>query len=129
MQTAVDRPFLFSFEDRGGILPLHQVGVSVSGQIPFSNWDLHYVAEVENGNSCGVKNGRSENFALFLRPQGIPGLQVGFSAYRETLSPTTVERVGENIWDVYAVLDRKGVEGVNEGLGIRNNLFGNSPVY
>src|SRR3974390_960257 len=141
MQTEVDRPFLFSFEARGGILPLHQVGVSVSGQIPFSNWDLHYVAEVGNGHSSrvslttgldvpvDVNNDLSENFALFLRPQSIPGLQVGFSPYRETLSPNKAERVGENIWDAYAVLDRKGFEWLNEGLVIRHNLFGTSHIY
>ena len=141
MQTALDRPFLFSFEDRGGILPLRQVGVSVSGQIPFTNWDLHYVAEVGNGRSSrvslttgvevpvDVNNDLSENFALFLRPQSIPGLQVGFSAYRETLSPNKAERVGENIWDAYAVLDRKGFEWLNEGLVIRHNLFGTSHIY
>lgn len=141
MQTALDRPFLFSFEDDGGILPLRQIGVSASGQIPFSKWDLHYVAEVGNGRSSrmslttglnvpvDVNEDLSENFALFLRPQSIPGLQVGFSAYRETLSPTSVERVGENIWDAYAVLDRRGFEWLNEGLVIRHNLFGTSRTY
>jgi len=141
MQTALDRPFLFSFEDNGGILPLRQVGVSVSGQIPFSTWDLHYVAEVGNGRSSrvslttgldvpvDVNNDISENFALYLRPQSIPGLQVGFSAYRETLSPTAVERVGENIWDAYAVLDRRGFEWLTEGLVIRHNLFATSRIF
>ena len=33
-QTTTNRPFLFQFEDEGGILPIHNVGVSASGQIP-----------------------------------------------------------------------------------------------
>lgn len=51
MQTATSRPFIFSFEDEGGILPTHLVGVSASGQIPSGNLGLHYVAEVGNGPS------------------------------------------------------------------------------
>src|SRR5207245_1166002 len=45
-QTAADRPFLFAFEDRGGILPIHSVGASASGLIPSGRLGLHYVAEV-----------------------------------------------------------------------------------
>src|SRR5579883_1284535 len=33
-QTTTGRPLLFEFEDRGGILPIHNVGVSASGRIP-----------------------------------------------------------------------------------------------
>ena len=42
-QTAVDRPFLFEFEDEGGILPIHNVGVSVSGRVPSGDLRLNYV--------------------------------------------------------------------------------------
>jgi hypothetical protein len=50
-QTTTDRPFLFDFEDRGGILPIHTVGVSASGLIPSGSLGLHYVAEVGNGRA------------------------------------------------------------------------------
>src|SRR5919109_1309194 len=33
-QTTTGRPLLFEFEDRGGILPIHNVGLSASGRIP-----------------------------------------------------------------------------------------------
>ena len=46
LQTAVGRPFLFEFEDNGGILPIHNVGLSATGQIPSGDFDLRYVAEV-----------------------------------------------------------------------------------
>ncbi|HEV7902233.1 MAG TPA: hypothetical protein VGO96_00225, partial [Pyrinomonadaceae bacterium] len=32
--TAANRPFLFAFESQGGVLPLHNVGVSATGRIP-----------------------------------------------------------------------------------------------
>ena len=49
LQTTTGRPFLYAFEDEGGILPIHLVGVSASGQIPSGGLRLHYVAEVGNG--------------------------------------------------------------------------------
>ena len=50
-QTTTGRPLLFQFEDRGGILPVHTVGVSASGLIPSGRLGLHYVAEVGNGRA------------------------------------------------------------------------------
>ena len=75
-QTAVGRPFLFRFEDEGGILPIHNVGVSVQGRIPSGKLGLNYVAEMGNGrtsrsldlspvqNVVSEKNGKSINLAL-----------------------------------------------------------------
>ncbi len=51
MQTAVGRPFLFEFEDNGGILPIHNVGLSAIGRIPSGSLGLHYVAEIGNGHA------------------------------------------------------------------------------
>src|SRR5262249_6593051 len=51
MQTAVGRPFLFEFEDDGGILPIHNVGVSVTGKLIPGALGLHYVAEIGNGRT------------------------------------------------------------------------------
>jgi hypothetical protein len=51
MQTTMRRPFLFQFEDNGGILPIHNVGVSATGFISRAA-GLHYVAEIGNGRSA-----------------------------------------------------------------------------
>ena len=48
-QTAIGRPFIFRFEDDGGILPVHGVGITVQGQIPSGRAGLKYVAEIGNG--------------------------------------------------------------------------------
>src|SRR5205807_2958732 len=50
-QTTTGRPFLFEFEDKGGPLPIHNVGVSLSGRIPSGTVGLHYVVEVGNGRA------------------------------------------------------------------------------
>lgn len=141
MQTALERPFLFSFEDEGGILPLHEIGVSASGQIPSGKLGLHYVVEVGNGRGArnainslvetpvDIDNHKAENIAVFIRPESLPGLQVGMSNYRELLSPTTTERIRETIWDAYAMLSRGSLEWLNEGLVVRHTVVGASHVY
>src|SRR5207247_10157642 len=50
-QTTIDRPFIFAFEDEGGILPVHNVGLSASGQIPSGRLGLRYIAEIGNGRT------------------------------------------------------------------------------
>jgi hypothetical protein len=141
LQTTTGRPFLFEFEDDGGILPVHTVGVSASGEIPSGSLGLHYVAEAGNGrasrsplsepvqNVADEGNRKAVNLALFARPDAIPGLQVGVSGYRDVLYPQLSPKVGETIVDGYAVLVRSDFEWLNEGLVIRHALRGAPHVF
>ena len=136
LQTAVGRPFLFQFEDSGGILPIHNVGASVSGLIPSGRLGLHYVAEVGNGrashspqaeavqNVVDENNGKSVNLALFARPNAVQGLQVGFSAYHDGLQPVGAAHIGEIILAAHAVYQRPNFEWLNEALVIRHAVEG-----
>lgn len=139
-QTATGRPYLFLFEDEGGILPSHIVGASASGEIPSGKLGLHYIAEVGNGRASKptakpVQNFVDENthkaFALnvFARPGAVPGLQAGFSVYRDTLLPPDSPRVGETIFGTYAVLTRSKFEWLNEALLIRHAPQGLPRVF
>jgi hypothetical protein len=141
-QTTTDRPFLFNFEDRGGILPIHTVGVSASGAIPSGHLGLHYVAEIGNGresrspiteepvqNVIDEQNHKAFNLALFARPEAIRGLQVGFSAYRDLLAPANSPRIGETILATHAVFVRPQFEWLNEALVVRHSMFGTSQVF
>jgi hypothetical protein len=141
-QTTTDRPLLFEFEDRGGILPIHNVGVSASGIIPSGPLGLHYVAEVGNGRESRsplseepVQNINDENshkafnLALFSRPEGVRGLQTGFSFYHDLLTPAGATPVGENIFAAHVVFDRSGFEWLNEALLIRHAPQATSRVF
>jgi hypothetical protein len=141
-QTTTDRPFLFDFEDRGGILPIHTVGVSASGAIPSGHLGLHYVAEIGNGresrspitaepvqNVIDEQNHKAFNLALFAKPEAIRGLQVGFSAYRDLLNPANSPRIGETILAAHAVFVRPQFEWLNEALVVRHSIFGTSQVF
>jgi hypothetical protein len=140
LQTAVGRPFLFRFEDQGGVLPIHNVGASLSGQIPSGRLGLHYVAEVGNGRATSsplsepVQNEIDENthkafnFQIFARPEALPGLQTGFSLYTDLLTPVAQPSVHQTILDYYVVYNGHNYQWLNEGLLIREAPQGPSPT-
>lgn len=99
-QTTIDRPRIFEFEDSGGPLPIHNVGVSAMGRIPSGSLGLHWLAEVGNGrqsyslqaeitpaNVLADHTGKATNIGLFVRPEKFSGLQAGFNWYQASLVP------------------------------------------
>jgi hypothetical protein len=123
LQTTTGRPFLFAFEDEGGILPIHIVGVTASGLVPSGSLGLHYVAEVGNGresrnplvdepvqNEVDDTNHKAFNLAVFARPEEVRGLQTDFSVYHDVLVPANAPRISETILAAHAVLIRPKYE-------------------
>ncbi len=47
--TTIDPPLLFSYEDEGGILPLHFVGLRLSGILEYDAGDILYNMSIANG--------------------------------------------------------------------------------
>ena len=99
-QTTVDRPRIFEFEDSGGPLPIHNVGIATMGKVPSGKLGLHWLAEVGNGkqtyslfasatpaNVLADHTGKSTNLGLFARPERFDGLQAGFNWYQASLVP------------------------------------------
>jgi hypothetical protein len=103
-QLDTHRPWFLEFEDSGGILPVHMVGVSLDGAIPSGSANLHYYAQVGNGRSYDpsispanptqadhVDNGRKAvNVAVTAKPTWAPGWQFGAGFYHQVISPQTV---------------------------------------
>jgi len=52
LQPTVERPEALKFEDDGGILPVHFVGLEISGKARLGGGDLGYVATVANGRGA-----------------------------------------------------------------------------
>ena len=142
LQTTTGRPFLFNFEDEGGILPIHIVGATASGLVPSGSLGLHYVAELGNGresrnplveepvqNEVDDVNHKAFNLAVFARPEAISGLQTGFSIYRDVLAPANAPRIGETILAAHAVLIRPKYEWLNEALLDRHASVGTSNSF
>jgi hypothetical protein len=134
-QTATGRPFIYTDEDAGGILPVHSVGITMTGKIP-SGWaGLHWVGELSNGmSSMGTgtasvqslydeNNRKAYNVGLFIKPEKLDGFQAGVSVYRDKLEPRGQTAIDQNIIGAYAVYVRPGFEFLNEAV-----ILTDSPV-
>jgi len=130
-ETVIGRPFMYAFDDEGGFLPLQEVGVTASGKVPSGKLGLHYVAEIGNGrdhlldaepaqNAQDSNNGKSFNVALFARPAGVSGLQVGFSLYHDYVTFSDNINHGELISTVHAVYANSTYEFLNEAMLVRH---------
>ncbi len=134
-QTATARPFLFAFEDEGGLLPVHTIGLRASGELPGQGLGLQYTLELGNGrsyqpgtvgvqNRVGASSGKSFNIALSTSPDTLPGLQIGGSAYHETLKWTGLQSIDQQIYSGFAVYERGRVEFLNEAVLMRHSQGG-----
>jgi hypothetical protein len=96
LQTTVERPLLFEFEDDHGILPVHSVGLELSGYLNTAAGSLGYTLNAGNGRSSlseTVQNATDLNdskmFAgmLTFAPDAIAGLTVGANALADWIPP------------------------------------------
>jgi hypothetical protein len=138
LETAVDRPFIYAFDDHGGVLPMQDVGITLTGKIPSGKMGLNYVVEACNGrgwrsggevaqNNQDTNNSKSINGGLFLRPESIFGLQLGFSVRHDNLS-IPGPAVSETIATVHAVFINSNYEILNEGVLVRH-VEPSGPVF
>lgn len=131
-QTATGRPFMYFFEDAGGLLPIHQVGITSTGLVPKTgDLQLHWIGEIGNGRSSNPdispvqnflsdRDHKSFNIALYSLPQWVPGLQIGGSFYRDRIVPATLVDVTQEVASFYVVYKNSDWELLNEGVLLRN---------
>lgn len=125
-QTATGRPFMYTDVDAGGLLPVHSIGVTMTGKIP-SGWaGLHWVGELSNGtasmtvgaapdqNLYDENNRKAYNVGLFVKPDKLDGFQAGVSVYRDRLEPAGRTAINQNIVGAYAVYIRPRFEFLSE---------------
>src|SRR5438445_1772487 len=109
-QKATGRAFLSLLEDSGVILPVHSVGITTTGLVPKTGRvNLHWVAEVANGrrssnaddqpvqNFLDENDHKAFNFAVYSKPDWIPGTQFGASYYRDRLIPNGLPHINQSI--------------------------------
>jgi hypothetical protein len=137
--TAEGRPIMYLFEDSGGILPVHMVGLNLTGAVPHtSKLGLHYIAEVGNGltsntnntaiesvqNFYSDRNAKATNVAAYIRPEMVSGLQIGGSWYHDRLYPPGEAGVTQNIESAYVVYLTSDWEFLNEAVLLTNKQDG-----
>lgn len=128
-QTATGRPLPMRAEDGGGILPMHNVGLSLSGEIPSGSVGLRYVFEIGNGRDFmhgGVQHGedlnrdKAYNLAIVARPEVLNGAQAGVSVYRDRVNGPT-SGFDQEILAFHLVYQRPEFEWLNEYFVVRNS--------
>jgi hypothetical protein len=140
LQTAIGRPFLFEFEDKGGILPIHNVGISANGRIPSGRLRLRWVFEAGNGRASRTRfdeptqnvvdenRGKAVNLAILARPDWWRGFEAGFSVYHDDLTPFGLPHIGQTILAAHAIYQVPVFEWLNEVVVIRNATHGSPQI-
>lgn len=139
-QTTVDRPEMVRFEDEGGIIPAHSVGLHADGRIPLGRvGSLRYDVDLANGrgnipdqvtNLTDTNNGKAYNLRLRIEPAFLDGLIVGGNIYLDTINaladpaapPDTAVRIDEVILGAHAVYLEKNVHFIAEYLHVSHKV-------
>lgn len=109
IQTSATRPRFLDFEDMGGILPAHTVGVWFTGAQSLAGSKLGYDVYIGNSpriaiddpavapvGSLDMKMGGGESyrpatgFNVSLRPDALPDLTVGLHGYHGKIADTSI---------------------------------------
>jgi len=139
LETTTDRPFIYAFDDFGGVLPMQDVGITATGKIPSGSLGLNWVAEAGNGDDWGLDvepaqnhddhNGsKAVNGGLFIRPDKFSGLQVGFSLRHDNLS-IPGPAVHETIPTFHVVYVNSNYEILNEAVLDRHTLLATGAAF
>ncbi len=133
LQTTAFRPDVYLFEDDegGGLLPVHEVGVRLSGAASIRPLRFEYAASVVNGRSADpsqVATFQDQNGAKAvhlwagLSPRSLPHLQVGGCAVVDTIpaSPGVgrTDSLDERIWGGFLVFQGPRLELLTEAFSI-----------
>lgn len=144
IQTSVIRPRFIDFEDKGGILPTHGVGLLASGGLRAGSGKLQYDAYLANGNSItgGVldfnafKDDNSNKLVggnlRYEFGDALEGLTLGAHALSQQVDSRDAGFASTkmNVFGAFAVLDQGNWEVISEYYRFRNkDLSGTSGTH
>jgi len=143
-QVTAFRPLVYRFEDDGGILPLHEVGVQAMGTWAPASVAVQYSVSVTNGRGptsgdvqsvYDANRGKAVNLWAGVQPTAVLGLQLGGSLRFDTIpeDPDNAHRSGEmdeSIQAAFLSYDRAGIQILAEYVRLehRENATGRSFV-
>lgn len=138
----VDRPFFLNFEDEGGVIPVHFIGLDFEGRWGYSFARLEYDINIGNGphinqstqelvpNNAGDDND-SKQIALRIAgtPTVVPGLHVGI--FGTTFKIDTAAKAGlyETIYGVDITYKYHEIELLTEYFRLNNSDAASSAFY
>ena len=136
-QTTVDRPEMVRFEDEGGLIPAHSVGLHADGRFPLGTLGtLRYDADLANGrgstpgevtNLTDPNQAKAYNLRLRIEPAFLDGLIVGANIYVDKINamgvaPAGVERIDELILGAHLVYLENNVHFIAEYLHVSHKV-------
>jgi hypothetical protein len=137
LQTTAHRPILYHFEDEGGVLPVHQVGVQMAGTFGTRPGSLKYSLSVSNGrgrtpteiaNVQDASDDKAVNVLAGFAPTAVPGLELALVGYFDTIPAAPelgrLDTISERILGGAFVYSRKAIELLAEGSRIRHRHRG-----
>lgn len=77
IQPSILRPRFLEFEDKGGILPAHDVGLWATGRLPIGDSVLHYDAWLANAPRIGTNGVLDQNVAGATNGHALVGMNLG----------------------------------------------------
>ena len=138
-QTTVDRPEMVRFEDEGGLIPAHSVGLHLDGRLPIGRaGSLRYDADLANGrgntpdevtNLNDPNNAKAYNLRLRIEPAFADGLIVGGNIYIDAINARDAQtpaapaiRVDELILGAHLVYLEHNVHLITEYLRVSHKV-------
>jgi hypothetical protein len=94
--TSATQPFLARFEDDGGLLPVHQIGLEAGGGFALAPGRLDYVAVVSNGrgrtpeeitNFADRNDEKAYDLGFSFAPARFEGFTLGANVYLDEIPP------------------------------------------
>ena len=137
LQTTIDRPDIFNFEDKGGPLPSHAIGAMLSGSALLEGFDLNYACAISNGRGVNttqiqVIDDRNDKKALSLQlevqPHIVEGLRLGPSIYYDVIpedktNPNRESEIRAIIYGGHIVYTIENIELLTEAFEINHDEF------
>jgi len=137
LQNSISRPDVIEFEDRGGLIPAHSVGLWLTGKVRLGAGRLNYDAYLANGPSIrdreldpGVLTDRNADKMLGFRlgyqaNQGLGGLTLGVHGFASDVGQYSLDDTLRNTTQLrvlggYVVYDAQDWELRGEYYGFRN---------
>jgi hypothetical protein len=135
MQSSILRPEVYRWEDEsGGFLPMHEVGLRLSGALSSSAARIEYSATLANGRAARATDvvtlqdpnqAKAYDLWVGIRPRALPLLQLGAAAVLDTIPPDPGrpgrgDPIDERILGVFVVYPGPRLELLAEAFSVRH---------
>lgn len=143
LQPTVQRPLVLRFEDKGGVLPIHAVGLEGGGRKFTGPWSLDYRGGIYNGRgpsrevvqSFGDANvNKAALVKLSASRERSNRFRFGAMVYRDEIPPNAEAAVPHNemderIFGLHFIFERKQIKFYSELYDIRHLEAGTSEAW